>query len=130
MRCLILIMLLISQPAFACGALKWGELPKLPDEFGFGGPIVGVHGEALNVCGGANFPDGPPWTDGDQPAGSKVWHDPVFVLIPGANAWIEAGKLPHRLAYAPAISTTDGVYILGGEPLSHRSKRVSFSPLN
>jgi len=112
---LLLIALLVPCSAFGDQTLNWSELPSLLDEFGFGGPIVGVHADALVVCGGANFPDGPPWAEGDQPAGSKVWHDRIFVLTPDADTWIDAGRLPYPLAYAPAISTDEGVYVLGGE---------------
>ena len=112
---LLLITLLVPCSAFGDQALNWSELPSLPDEFGFGGPIVGAHADALIVCGGANFPDGPPWEEGNRAAGSKVWHDRIFVLTLGADTWIDAGRLPYPLAYAPAISTDDGVYVLGGE---------------
>ena len=40
----------------------WGELPAIPDNFGFAGSFSGVSGDALIVAGGANFPDGgAPW---------------------------------------------------------------------
>jgi N-acetylneuraminic acid mutarotase/lysophospholipase L1-like esterase len=106
---------------------RWTPLPDLPDKFGFGGPIVGNHQDALIVAGGANFPHGPPWSVDGNPAGKKVWHDDIFVLLPGKSRWINAGKLPHPLAYAPAISTASGVYVLGGETFdkeNHPSKEV------
>ena len=67
--------------------LVWSNLPQLPDEFGFGGPIAGVHDGVLIVAGGANFPDGPPWQVGDAPPGKKVWHDQIFALTQGAKDW-------------------------------------------
>ncbi len=112
---LLFVVLLVPCSAFGAQRLNWSVLPPLPDEFGFGGPIVGVHGDVLIVCGGANFPDGPPWADGDRPAGNKVWHDRIFTLTLGADTWRDAGRLPYPLAYAPAVSTNDGVYVLGGE---------------
>ena len=95
--------------------LKSEQLPQLPDEFGFGGPIVGEHNGALIVAGGANFPEGPPWPIGDRPAGGKVWHDEAFVLQEPDGIWTTGYRLPRPLAYAPAISTPEGVYVLGGE---------------
>lgn len=118
---LVLFPVLALQPLCADETLQWTELPQLPDRFGFGGPIVGVHNEALIVAGGANFPDGPPWPLGDQPAAVKVWHDRIFVLESEAKNWIEAGKLPTPLAYAPAISTREGVYVLGGETYDEKN---------
>ncbi len=96
-------------------ALKWDDLPPIPDRFGVGGPIVGVHGDALIVAGGANFPDGPPWSVAGEPPGKKVWHDRIWVLLPGAEAWLSAGNLPYPLAYAATVSTAEGVLVLGGE---------------
>ncbi|MFC1759617.1 hypothetical protein ACFL2H_12765, partial [Planctomycetota bacterium] len=116
MRILLLIIsILVPCSVLADEQLQWNELPPLPDEFGFGGPIVGVHEDALIVCGGANFPDGPPWAEGERSPGSKAWHDRTFVLTKDADAWIDGGRLPFPLAYAPAISTDEGVYVIGGE---------------
>ena len=102
--------------------LTWNarSLPALPDAFGFGGPIVGTHNGVLVVAGGANFPNGPPWPVGDQAAGDKVWHDRIFVLEPGAGEWLEAGKLPQPRAYAACVTTSAGIYVLGGETFGTR----------
>ncbi|MCH1440047.1 MAG: hypothetical protein L7W43_10350, partial [Rubripirellula sp.] len=55
------------------GLLTWSdEIPPLPDSIGVAGPFVGVHGEALIVAGGANFPR-PVWES------EKVWHDEIHV---------------------------------------------------
>ena len=113
--CFTSMLVLAAVPICAAEELQWSELHQLPDEHGFGGPIAGVHNGALLVAGGANFPDGPPWPVDDRPAGSKVWHDRIFVLEQGSEGWIDAGRLPARLAYAPAISTSEGIYVLGGE---------------
>ena len=105
----------VAIPERSSPFLRWSELPPLPGAFGFGGPIAGTDGGALIVAGGANFPDGPPWPVGDTPAGGKVWHDRIHVLESASNNWKVAGRLPNPLAYAPAISTVDGIYVLGGE---------------
>ena len=102
--------------AFAAAALcsaqdqlRWSELPPLTDTPGLGGPFVGVHDDALILCGGANFPAAPPWEGGE-----KVWHDAVYVLDRGADAWREAGRMPARRAYGGVASTRFGVALLGG----------------
>lgn len=90
-------------------AIRWTDLPPLPDTPGFGGPFVGSHRGHLIVAGGANFPEAPPWQ-----GGKKVWYDDVFVLRPDREAWHTVGKLPAPRAYGAAISTRFGVALLGG----------------
>lgn len=116
-RCVFLAtILLVFVGVTECRArLVWQQLPPLPDEHGFAGPAVGVHKDALIVAGGANFPDGPPWT-----GGLKKWHDRIFVLTRDAQGqpaghWLDAGRLPRRLAYAACVSTAEGVLLIGGE---------------
>jgi len=89
--------------------LSWSRLPEVPDAVGFAGVYAGTSGGALLVAGGANFPAAPPW-DG----GGKVWHDRVFVLLPGAPAWQAAGVLPRPLGYGASVSHGDGVVCIGG----------------
>ena len=133
LNCLMISCLFALQPCHSQESLHWSELPQLPDEHGFGGPIVGVHDEVLIVAGGANFPNGPPWSEGDQPPGSKVWHDKIFALQPDAEGWDHAGNLPRSLAYAPAVSTDDGVNVsdslrsLGEKPSINQELSYSLS---
>ena len=89
-------------------SLAFTSLPDLPDPLGFGGPLTGIHGEALIVAGGANFPI--PLVDG----GAKVWHDRIFVLLPGADSWRNEQALPRPLAYSACASTPTGVVVVGG----------------
>lgn len=119
------------QPA----GLDFSLLPVLPDEIGFGGPVVGTHEGALIVAGGANFPT--PLSEG----GKKVWHDEVFVLLAGQRHWSVGQKLPRPLAYAACTSTPRGVVVAGGSDADQvyaevflmrrdgASKRVLFDPL-
>ncbi len=97
--------------------LEWDELPALPpaagqtEQPGLAGPYAGLHGDALIVAGGANFPNKPLWeTD-------KVWHDAIHVLERDgdAYAWHDGGKLAEPLAYGAAVSTDDGVICIGGD---------------
>jgi N-acetylneuraminic acid mutarotase len=88
---------------------QWDQLPKLPDTIGVAGPFVGVSNDALIVAGGANFPYGPPWQDGE-----KVWHDDIYVLERGTNRWITGLKLDYPIAYGASIETEQGLVIAGG----------------
>ena len=118
----LVLLLFVTNATLGADQLQWNStnLPPLPDAIGFGGPLVGVHGDALIVAGGANFPEAPPWEVDGKPKGKKVWHDRIFVLLPRENEndkleWKIVGKLPYPLAYAPVISAESGMYILGGE---------------
>ena len=88
--------------------LSFYLLPDLPDPIGLGGPIVGVHKDALIVGGGANFPT--PLAEG----GDKVWHQAAYILLPGDTEWRTGQRLPAPLAYAACVSTEKGVLIAGG----------------
>jgi N-acetylneuraminate epimerase len=90
-------------------ALKWRQLPSIPDRIGFAGSFAGVSGGALLVAGGANFPDAMPW-DG----GKKVWYDSVYVLPEPKGHWLSGFKLPHPLAYGVSASADDSVICAGG----------------
>ena len=96
-----------EQPAESM--LAWSELPPLPDPIGVAGPFVGVHGDALIVAGGANFPR-PVWEN------DKLWHDAIHALIreDSGYRWIDVGKLRRPVAYGAAVSTADGVVCIGG----------------
>ncbi len=112
---LSLVFFLANQIAVLSAPLEWTQLPLIPNQFGLGGPNAGVHNGALIVAGGANFPNGPPWKVGNQPAGNKVWHRAIYVLEQGDTKWRDSFELPKPLAYAAAVSTAEGVYLLGGE---------------
>jgi len=91
-------------------APTWRPLPPYPAEPGRAGAMAGAHGPVLIVAGGANFPDLPPWENG-----IKRYYDDIYVLVPGESHWRPAGRLPAARAYGAALSTGDGLLILGGE---------------
>ncbi|MBL9201209.1 MAG: hypothetical protein JNL39_11915 [Opitutaceae bacterium] len=107
---LLPVLALAAEPRFS-------SLPELPPgpgqtrQAGQAAPFAGVHGDALIVAGGANFPHAMPW-DG----GAKVWWDEVFVLERGADAWRTGKnlKLPRPLGYGFSFSTPEGVVCVGG----------------
>ena len=111
--------------------LEWADLPPLP--VAVSGQFAGVHGEALIVAGGASF-EVSPWQGGE-----KEWHNGIWVLLPEATEWVDAGTLPHALAYGASASTANGVIIAGGSDgarhyretwrLQWDGERVSLNPL-
>ena len=109
-----ILLVLISTPiAWAGehdGRLTWDALPDLPDSLGLGGPLVGVHNDALIVAGGANFPE-PVWEN------DKLWRDAAWVLTrdgTGEYVWHGDFKLSRPIAYAACASTEQGVVCIGG----------------
>jgi Uncharacterized protein conserved in bacteria len=89
--------------------LHWQKLPALPDALGFAGSYAGVIDDALFVAGGANFPDGPPWS-----GGAKIWHDRVFLLENPDGHWQPAGQLPKPSGYGVSLTLPEGVLLIGG----------------
>ncbi len=134
-RCFVLcvsLTLLVSVPTLSgaqndAAMLRWGSLPPLPDALGLGGPVVGVHNDALIVAGGANFPE-PLWEN------DKIWRDDAWVLVKtgsGECEWLGGFKLDHPLAYAACASTEQGVACLGGsdgETISDRCFLLQWDP--
>jgi N-acetylneuraminate epimerase len=99
----------LASTAAAPPALKWEQLPPIPDSRGLGYPFGGVSNGALVIGGGSNFPDKPIWENG-----TKVWYDSVFVLEQPTGQWKTGGKLPRALAGGVSVTTSDGVACLGG----------------
>jgi len=86
--------------------LAWDDLPPLPVPTS--GHFVGQHNGALIAAGGSNFTVSP------FQGGEKEWLDRVYVLEPGAAAWLDAGALPAPRAYGGAVSLESGVWLIGG----------------
>lgn len=51
--------------------------------------------------------------------GTKAYYDTVYALLPGADAWIEAGQLPAPRAYGGMVSHVSGLYLIGGTNGDH-----------
>ena len=105
---LAVMMLLPACTVLAAGGnrLQWQPLPKLPEASG--GQMAGVSQGTLLVIGGSHF-NLPPW-DG----GTKLWHDTIYALEPGAGQWRLAGRLPQPLGYGAAITVDESVIVIGG----------------
>jgi len=105
-------------------SFTWGELPAIPDKFGFAGAFSGVAGGVLIVAGGANFPDGgAPWT-----GSKKVWTDKVFALDKTDGEWKLVGKLPEPMGYGVTVSIDGKLICVGGSnELGHSAKVYAIS---
>ena len=99
----------MTAQVWAEDILAWTDLPDLPAELGVAGPFAGLSLDVLMVGGGANFPNGAPW-DG----GAKVWHDDMYVLEKGGDAWRTGFGLLRPLAYGASVTTDDGLLCMGG----------------
>lgn len=115
MKLLLIIWLLVLPVAMA--ELSWDRLPDLPDREGFAGAYSGVVSEHdedfLVVAGGANFPNGRPWEDGE-----KVYYDDIYVLpLKEGGAWRKSElKLPKKMGYGMSVSIEDGSsWFIGGK---------------
>jgi len=84
-----------STPAF----FQWQGLPALPRPIQ--GAFVGVSENALVIAGGRDS------------SGSQNYLDTVLVLEAEQKTWRRA-KLAHPLAYGAAVSTEEGMIIIGG----------------
>lgn len=124
MRARIALTVLLCPLGLYGAELRFEELGRVPDEFGFGGPLAGVHDGTLIVAGGANFPNDPPWSVDGRPPGAKVWHDRTFWMRPGSKTFATGPRLPRPLAYAPSVSAPDGMYVLGGETFAESTGNV------
>jgi N-acetylneuraminic acid mutarotase len=120
------LMLVVMPCIFAAAAekspeaaLKWRQLPAIPDREGFAGPFAGVSGGALIVAGGANFPGQRPWE-----GGTKVWSDSIYVLERPDGSWNLAGKLARPTAYGGCVNAPDGVVCIGGGDAQRHFRNV------
>jgi N-acetylneuraminate epimerase len=99
-----------TLPPASLGSASWRQLPSYPQPLGVAGILAGTHRGVLIAAGGANFPELPPWE-----GGRKVYYDDIHVLLPGADRWRAAGRLPKSRAYSAVLSLPDGVLLIGGE---------------
>ncbi|MFC1601342.1 sodium transporter, partial [Candidatus Sumerlaeota bacterium] len=132
---------LLSSAVHAADVLGWNELPELPPapgqaiQPGLAGAFTGVHqdpdgvhDDALIVAGGANFPDGLPWSklpDGSSP--KKIFHRDIYVLLKKGDTYewkIADVTLQAGYSYGVSISTKDGLLCLGGEWREYEGNQV------
>lgn len=111
--------------------LEWRELPELPPapgkqtQPGLAGAFAGVHHNALIVAGGANFPDGLPWSklkDGTSP--KKIYNRDIYVFQKDRGWVVSDVRLSKGYSYGVSIPTADGVVCIGGEWREYGNKGV------
>jgi len=80
------------------------QLPDVPQALG--GTFSGLLDGTLVVAGGSYFVAPPP--------SGKTWVGDVWALVPGAQAWTVAGRLPTPLAYGAAVCVPGSLLLAGG----------------
>lgn len=118
---LIVLPLLISQagcrssrplppPVEWDGALSLPPMPGDSVNIGVAGAYAGIADGSLFVAGGANFPDGAPWT-----GASKMWHRTLYRLDLATGRWtLYPDFLPRPMGYGVSIQLPQGVLLIGG----------------
>lgn len=102
-------------------SVQWKVVAELPPAdgrakaLGVAGPVTGVHNGVLIVAGGANFPNGMPWT-----GGQKKYYDDVYVLQNTGSdkfSWLKTKPLhlKRKLAYSGNVTLPEGIVCVGGE---------------
>lgn len=100
--------------------MDWSVLATIPTykgdsvQPGLAGAFIGVHGDALIIAGGANFPNGMVWE-----GGKKAYHKDIYILEKKANneyQWFEEKRfsLAQKSAYGLTIPTEEGLICVGG----------------
>jgi SSS family transporter len=107
---LLSILALGARPV-AATELAWSPLPELPAAVS--GHAAGVLGASMVVTGGSSFEVSP------FQGGEKQYHDAIYHLPLGANAWVEAGRLPAPRAYAGSVVWNDALLLIGGHNAGH-----------
>ncbi|MDE7443055.1 MAG: hypothetical protein K2M65_02715, partial [Muribaculaceae bacterium] len=107
--------------------ISWDNTLILPPadgttpNIGVAGAFAGIVNNKLIVIGGANFPDGYPWT-----GASKVWHNDAYCLDLTTGEWTVIPDLIQQpLAYGISIQLNDGVLMIGGGNIQEISSAVN-----
>ena len=96
--------------------VEWDNSMSLPSvtegvpNIGVAGAFAGMTGGRLLIAGGANFPDGFPWT-----GAKKKWHRDLYVYDPVNDKWeTYRDFLPFPMAYGISVTLPEGVLMIGG----------------
>lgn len=103
--------------AAACDGARqnvaWEPLPAIAPGTPYGQGVSALYaaeaGGTLLAAGGANFPERPA-----AEGGAKRFYDEIWLLRPGADAWLAAGRLPRPAAYGATYGLGDGMIAAGG----------------
>ncbi len=111
--------------------LSWKEIDPLPSasgrsvQPGVARAFSGMAAGRLIVAGGANFPDAA-LADG----GAKRYQDAVFAFDPETGRWSQVGSLRAPLGEGGAVTTSKGVFCVGGSNGSAALADAFFLSLN
>lgn len=116
--------MMIPALIFSQSVIDWTKTVKLPanptlleNEYediqpGLAGSYVGVIDGMLFIAGGANFPDAPPWEEGE-----KVYWDHIYMqdLEKGGEIKVADHLLPVRTGYGVSVEDEGRLLLIGGE---------------
>ncbi len=124
--CLSACMATSCQPSARETAVTWNDTLQLPPapgdsvNIGVAGAFAGICGKTLMVAGGANFPNGFPWT-----GAKKVWHRTLYSYDFSTEKWsVYPDFLPEPLAYGVSIPQPEGIMLIGGNNADGGSRAV------
>lgn len=95
-----------------------GQLSPIPIPKGVSGAFVGKLNQDIIIAGGSNFPDIPA-ADG----GKKLYYNDIYAYSTQYRTWRKVAELPIPLAYGCSVSTSNSIYLIGGNN-TQPSKRV------
>lgn len=119
---LLLLFFLIGSKSVHAGittavSMQWSvysTLPPLPGyevQPGLAGSFSGIIDDKLVIAGGANFPEAPPWEEGER----RYWSDVYITSVDDPDQWtVLPGALPENLAYGVSVALPEGLLIIGG----------------
>lgn len=115
-----------SRQASTVTEIEWDNSLTLPSvtglsaNIGVAGAFSGIINNRLIIAGGANFPDGYPWTGAE-----KTWHTHGYSYDPATGEWsIIADLLDSPLAYGVSIQMPQGILLIGGNNATEISRHV------
>lgn len=123
--CLSLVVMSGCRQRSAAERVVWDGSLSLPDvdsvaNIGVAGAFGGIVNGNLLIAGGANFPDGFPWTGAE-----KVWHTTLYAYNFASGEWsVLPDFLPEPLGYGVSVTLPEGVMLIGGNNASGGSTAV------
>lgn len=104
------------------GSLMLPPADGTTPNIGVAGAFAGIASGKLMIAGGANFPDGFPWT-----GATKIWHNTLYMYDFASAKWsVYDDYMPEPIAYGVSIGLPDGVMLIGGNNALGPVKSVYF----
>lgn len=112
----------VGQTAEWDASLNLPSVDGVTPNIGVAGAFAGVLNGKLIVAGGANFPDGFPWT-----GATKVWHTTLYIYDFDKGKWeIMQDFLPRPAAYGVSVSLPEGILFIGGSNAEGNLNKVNY----